>query len=327
MTENQTGNTTPDDATGTVDAVPFSAGTALREARMHQGLSVDEVSNRVKFAPRQIEALEADDFAHLPETAFLRGFVRSYARLLQIDPSPLLAALPQASAEPVPLTGKAPADMPYPDVNSERKSSIIWLAAALAVAVVLVLFAWLLGAKPKEQNAPEATVSGGKNATVETLVLPEAVPVSAVADPEPVTVTSGVAKTIAEKPIAEKPGAEIIKAVDSPPTVQVAATPARPAAVPIGKPVNVPVATNNLPEQTAIRMTFDADSWVEITDKNGKVLLSQLNHAGTEQAINGSPPFSLTIGYAKGVRLNYKGKPVDLAPYDIADVAHLTLGE
>jgi cytoskeleton protein RodZ len=72
-------------------------------------------------------------------------------------------------------------------------------------------------------------------------------------------------------------------------------------------------------------MTFDADSWVEIRDKDGKILLSQLNHAGTEQSINGSPPFSLTIGYAKAAHLYYKGKVVDLESIANDEVAHLTL--
>ena len=55
----------------------------LREARERLGLSVADVAAQIKFAPRQIEALEADDFKHLPEAAFLRGFVRSYAKILQ----------------------------------------------------------------------------------------------------------------------------------------------------------------------------------------------------------------------------------------------------
>ena len=62
-------------------AIPLtSLGRMLREAREHLGLSVADVAAQIKFAPRQIEALEADDFKHLPEAAFLRGFVRSYAK-------------------------------------------------------------------------------------------------------------------------------------------------------------------------------------------------------------------------------------------------------
>jgi cytoskeleton protein RodZ len=319
MTDIQPDNATTDEATGNIEAAPFSVGTALREARVHLGLSVDEVSNRVKFAPRQIEALEADDFAHLPETAFLRGFVRSYARSLQLDPAPLLAALPHAPEQSMPLEEKALTEVPYPDIYTERKQNIIWLAAALAVAVILALSAWLLGDKQKEQKAAETTLSSAQNATVETLALPDTLPVSAVPDAEPVTVTHG-----SEKPGAEKLDAEMKKTAEvkiapqiSPPSAQLV----QPVAVPLAKPA----AANNALGQAAIRMTFDADSWVEITDKNGKLLLSQLNHAGTEQGINGSPPFSLVIGHAKTVHLYYKGQAVDLAPHTQIEVARLTL--
>ena len=82
-------NSSPDNTSGSISGAaesrPFSAGGALREAREKLGLSVADVSNRLKFAPRQIEALEADDFARLPEIAFVRGFMRSYAKLLQIE--------------------------------------------------------------------------------------------------------------------------------------------------------------------------------------------------------------------------------------------------
>jgi cytoskeleton protein RodZ len=391
MTDSQPDNAAPDDVTSNINAVPFSVGTALRDARVHHGLSMDEVSNRIKFAPRQIEALEADDFAHLPEIAFVRGFVRSYARLLQLDDVPLLAALPHAPEQSISLEAKALTEVPYPDIYTERKQNIIWLAAALVVAVILGLSAWLLGDKQKEQKAAEATVSGAQNATVETLALPETLPVSAVPDTEPVTTASSAEKTGAEKvaeekvaaekasaeravaekasaekakaekvgaekaaakiaaerAIAEKVSAEIVnaekvaakiaieraaaekvaaekkKAAEIKAAPQVVAQPTQPSAAPLAKPVVKPATAAS--GQPAIRMTFDADSWVEIRDKDGKILHSQLNHAGTEQSINGNPPFSLTVGYAKAAHLYYKGKAVDLESIANDEVAHLTL--
>jgi len=311
MTDNQPDNIAPDEVAGSIEAAPFSAGTALREARTHQGLSVDEVSHRIKFAPRQIEALEADDFAHLPETAFLRGFVRSYARLLQLDVAPLLAVLPHAPEQSLAQEAKALTEVPYPDIYTERKQNIIWLAGAFVVVIALALAAWLLGDKPKEQKTPELTVSAAQNATVETLALPNAVPVSAVPDAESARATSSVEKSGAEKIAAEVKSVPPIAA----PTVQQAALPLASQAV-------KPAAAAS---EAAIRMTFDGDSWVEVTDKNGKLLLSQLNHRGTEQSINGSPPFSLVIGHSKFVRLYYKGQAVDLATHTQIEVARLTL--
>lgn len=292
MTENLSGNVTPDADISSASIAPFSVGTALREARVHLGLSVDEASHRIKFAPRQIEALEADDFAHLPEAAFLRGFVRSYARLVQLDPAALLAALPHAPAESAPLEAKALTEVPYPDIYTERKYNIIWLAAALAIAIALALAAWLLGGESEDRAAPETTVSGTTAseavptstqdaATIETLPLPAAAPVATLSEAE-------MNKTEAAPTPPKAPATDAAKQAD-------------------------------------IRLVFDGDSLVEITDKNGKILHSQLNRAGTELGVNGTPPFSLVIGNSRSVHLYYKEKAVDLAQHTQIAVARLTL--
>jgi cytoskeleton protein RodZ len=273
MTDIQPENT----SAAPIDAVPFDVGSVLREARQRLGLSVADVTDRIKFAPRQIEALEANDFAHLPEIAFLRGFVRSYAKLLQIDAAPLLAALPQAAEPAIPQEARGiQVTTSSPDIYTERKNNLVWLAAAFVVALALALAAWLLKNPPASQTAETAPPPAAKTSEV-ALAPPQATPVSAIPD----TPASSV---------------EAVK----------------------------PAASGVLP-QSMIHLTFDLDTWVEITDKNGKILVSQLSRGGTEQNLDGTPPFSLVIGHGKAAHLTYKGQPVDLAPYTKTDVARLTL--
>jgi cytoskeleton protein RodZ len=68
-------------------------GELLAARRNELRWTLQEVSQRLKLAPRQITALEANDFGSLPGMASVRGFIRSYARLLELDPVPLLAML------------------------------------------------------------------------------------------------------------------------------------------------------------------------------------------------------------------------------------------
>jgi cytoskeleton protein RodZ len=260
-------------------ATPLSVGTVLREARERMGLSVSDVVNRLKFAPRQIKALEQDDFGQLPEAAFVRGFVRSYARLLKIDEAPLLAALPDAHAHDAAATQQQAVEVPFPGVYSVRKSNIVWLVAALLVALVLGVFTWWHARKPAA--APARRVA----TVVQPVALP---PVSAVMAAPVISAASAAAAT-----------------------ADVAARPK--------------VKFHTSAGAGLIRMTFDEDSWVEVKDHDGKLLMSQVNPAGSEQSIDGAPPFTLTIGHAGGVKLYYKGKPVDLAPSTNVDVAHVTL--
>jgi cytoskeleton protein RodZ len=68
-------------------------GAVLAKERKAQGLSLADVSRQLKLAIRQVEALEADNYAALPGATFVRGFVRNYARLLRLHPESLLQAL------------------------------------------------------------------------------------------------------------------------------------------------------------------------------------------------------------------------------------------
>ena len=86
-----------------------------------------------------------------------------------------------------------------------------------------------------------------------------------------------------------------------------------------------PAVTGKVGGTNRIRLEFDQMSWVEIKQANGKVLLSQLNPAGTMQLIEGVPPFDLVIGNAAKVRMKYNDTPVDLRPYFKVDVARLAL--
>jgi len=311
MTDIQTEIAAPHEGADIIENVPFSIGTALREARLHLGLTVDEVSNRIKFAPRQIESLEADDFTRLPEGAFLRGFIRSYARLLQLDPAPLLAGLKRGPEQFIPAETKVLTEIPYPDIYSERRQNIIWLAGAFLVVVALAIAAWMFADKPKDQSSSANTSAPETHAAtkVEALALPDARPISTVPETELAAVSSGVAKSEGEikKPIEAKIPPQVVAGISKP--------------VAVVKPGEI----NTAPQQPAIRLTFDANSWVEVMDKNGKLLLSQLNRAGAIQDIGGTPPFSLVIGHARAVHLFYKGQSVDLTPYTKIEVARLTL--
>lgn len=110
----------------------LSPGAKLTTARTAMGWSVDQVASQLKLAKRQIVAIEADDYASLPEPAVIRGFIRTYAKLLKLDVAPLLvlinAEIPQAREE---ATSKL------------EKSNPSILVKAIGFAVIL-LFIFLL---------------------------------------------------------------------------------------------------------------------------------------------------------------------------------------
>lgn len=313
---------TPHNASGetprNVEAHPAGVGAVLREARERLGLSVEDVVKRIKFAPRQIAALEADDFAQLPEIAFVRGFVRSYSRLVQLDPAPLLAALPHEPATAIPVAENALTEVPFPKAYSARISKKILLATVLVVALALAwgLFTWLNGSKSNVPNLPAEP-----QVKVETLELP---PMVVLPDSEAPSVSSSAVNAVpAQVPIApaDSAGARIPPEAKAPVgfSAQSLRIDTSDARFSQKEPGALPKSTGTL------RLTFDLEAWVEVQDKDGRILLSQINPRGSEQSLSGRPPFTLVIGNAKGVHLYYQGQPVDLGPHIKVEVARLTL--
>lgn len=116
-----------------------SVGRQLRAAREEAGLTLDEVAQSLKFSPRQIELLEADAYSALPGSTIVRGFVRSYARLLKLDADGLLRLL-DASLPVAPIEVRPPDKLGI----ASQPRALGELSPFVSAAVVLLLASVLL---------------------------------------------------------------------------------------------------------------------------------------------------------------------------------------
>ena len=313
---------------------PFSLGAMLREARNQLGMSIADVAAQTKFAPRQIEALEADDFKNLPEAAFLRGFVRSYAKILNLDAETLFAALPQTKSS-APELVPASVDVPFP-VDYTSQKNMIMLAAALLMAVVVAGFAvWHFTAPVKHAAVVKIEAPVSLPAEAEVIHAPRVEERRMVEPPpkehrktEPPPAESRH-QSSTEKPAPRKEKAVAAETM-SPARSAVAAThksTAMKTGAASGTAATTPVRAVATGKSSSLHLVFDEESWTEITDGNGKLILSQINPPGSELNIKGQLPLSLVIGHAAATHLYQDGKPVDLAPHtnSSSEVARITL--
>ena len=145
-------------------------GQYLSRARAARGLSVADIAQTLKFSERQIEALERDDYQLLSGATFIRGFIRNYARILKIDPVPLIAML-EAGAPLAAVEVVAPDNMgdAVPRAFMQRYARLGGVAVVV-LAISAVAYLWLPGFLNKEvivtrtpQPAPGAgtIVDGG----------------------------------------------------------------------------------------------------------------------------------------------------------------------
>lgn len=297
MDENLVSNDVP-----AVEVVVATIGAQLRAIREVKGLSVSDVAAQIRLAPRQIEALEANDMASLPELPFVRGFVRSYAKLLGMDAQPLLAALPDPYANSE-LHTPASVELPFNVKQLSVQQSRMWLMAATGIAVLAIIFALWNRASP----APHpASVTSVVEQAIELPIPAE----SATAASLPMDAADALAAALVA-PIAAQVKAPL-------PVSSV------PVAIPLSKAVSG-VSANSATSQ--LSLTFAAESWAEITDMNGKILSSGHHPAGSELNFKSLGPYQIVIGNASSVQLFRRAKLVDLTSYinKSSDVARLTL--
>ncbi len=285
---------------GVTAASVTGVGRELAAAREAQGLALADVAQQLKFAPRQLEALEQEHFAALPGATFAKGMVRSYARLLKLDPEPLLQRV--AGQFEVPDSNRLAAryHQPVPFSDGARKSTFVYLGLSAGVLVLVgaVAYEWhqerLAAGKTKETAVADAAPKEMKPRAAPIAVQPAAAPVSAA----PENTKSVVAVAVPPPPamVPEKP--KVI-------------APEKPKAVGTG------------PHRLVVRM--DGEAWIEIKDAADRMLVSSLNPPGSERVVRGKPPYSLVIGNASNVTVLYDDKPIDLAPHTRQDVARLTV--
>lgn len=280
-------------------------GKILAQARKDKGLSVADVARSLRLSVRQIEAIDADDFDKLPGKTFLRGFIRNYAKLLQLDPEPLLqgrlAATPQQRFQAQAITVPA-SRVEYSPPRGQRTFSTAparpWLKFLLAAFVVLVLAG----------GAAYELLRGGDIRTV--VVKPAGEPaVESAGDNVPLALPSVQPQTQANPQPLALPAAAPAPKIET-------------QAVPVQPPSGAEAAAQ---AGSRVKFSFSGESWVDIRDKNGRSIYKQLGHAGDEQTITGPPPLFLTIGKADNVKVLYNDKPVDLAPHTAGEVARLNL--
>ena len=278
-----------------------TAGMLLRDTRLAAGWSIDAVAQQLKLAPRQVQAIENDDFGQLPGRTFVRGFVRNYARLLQLDVAEVLAALPDAVAAP---SLDSPSLAPSPRVMGElpaylhaKPSSARWLVPLVLVLIIALAAAY-------EYTRPGSTLG--------QLLHGDAGPsIAAPSSPSAPSAPSSDVTQALPNPVASS-------GAGAPPTPGTLA----PSAAAATDPAAVAgAATGDGP----LVLVFRGTSWVEVKDGTGATVLSTIGYPGASHTVGGAPPFEVVLGNAEAVTVTYRGVAVDSTPYIKQNVAKFTL--
>ena len=300
-----------------------SVGASLRAAREERGLSIAEVAQSLKFAPRQIEALEQDRFDLLPGGTFVRGMVRSYARLLKLAPEQMLEGMADRFQAPDANTLAARYSQPVPFSDNARRSTFVYLGLSLAVLTLGggVAYQWY------HEHNTTTQVTGAKRAAEKRA---KSNPAPVAAAPTPVPPPAPSVTPVASAPRAQPKTLEQPARVE-PPVVKVASEKTAAA-----KPAPVAQLADKIPPQPAVAkvastgvhrlvIRCEEEAWIEVKDQNERMLVSSLNPKGAERVVQARGPLTLVIGNAAHVRVLHNDRPIDLTPHTKLAIARFTL--
>lgn len=277
-------------------------GVLLAKARKSQKLSVEDVAASLRLSIAKINALEADDFLVISDPTLARGFIRSYARLLKLDPEPLLIAhrqlIPAEIVNPIGVKTEV-VSSPIQGSNLRTKSIILGL-----VFVAIISLVWFFAYHDDSgSDVAEVNVS-----TVTQESLPQQ------------------ALPVAEREVKNN---EQITELQLP---QEAASPNSEPSTTSEKTANEPAKVEPMKKVSVgsslvrVKLVFTGNAWVSVKDKSGNTVYDKTAKAGGEEYVEGVPPLKFHIGNVSATQVVFNGETIDLSPNTYNNMARVTLG-
>ncbi|GKW23985.1 cytoskeleton protein RodZ [Pectobacterium polonicum] len=314
-------------------------GERLREARERLGLTQQTIAERLCLKITTVRDIEDGTTPADLAPTFLRGYIRSYAKLVHLPEDDLL---PIVDKQAVPKTISV-SPMQSFSLKKSRKKRDGWLMTITWLVVLVVLGltgAWWWQNHQAQQAEINSMVDHASSVQAQTEG--QSVPLMDNSAPQETTTSSSatapsstpvdLSATIAAAPSTTPSSTTAPSAAPSSQSSS-SANVAQPQAAGhtlLGAGAVAPAATvaesNPVSATHALVMTFTADCWLEVTDASGKKLFSGMQRNGGTLNLDGQSPYKLKIGAPAALQIQFQGKPVDLSQFvRSSQVARLTL--
>lgn len=277
----------------------------LRAAREAAGLHIAALAAALKVPVRKLEALEAGRYSELPDLTFARALASSACRHLKVDPAPILEQIPQ-SAIPELGGSRRAINAPFQPAHDPAPINPLgWLSRpALLAAIVLLLGALVIVFMPRVEETAQSE-AGSVVMPVETVEPVAAVEPEPAQEPSPSAASSG---TTVEGATAGAPAAPA-----APVSLAGAATTVETASAAVVPSVQ---ATGSL-----LTIAATGESWVEVTNGSGSVVIQRVLQAGDAVDFSSTPPYTVVLGRAEVAQVTVRGKPFDVSRFVRNNVA------
>lgn len=318
MNADQPTPVTPDN----VDTIRVEAGTILKQKREELGLSKKQVADRLRLRLVLIEQIENNQFEPDQVATFTRGYLRSYAKIVGVDETIVLAALDEIhGTQPQEQTMKSFSRKTNREKHDSRIMALTWGIVAIIVAISSVWW-W-----QNQQKDMVDIASEEESAVVSPVVepTPEVSMESVTAAENALPAEEQAPENDQLEPQAPETDVQTIESNTTDEATSVV-TPLENTESATTDEVKVnddaaPVAVS----ANQIEMSFSDDCWVQVKDATGKILTTGIKKAGQTLQVEGKKPYKVILGAPENVSITLASEPVDLSGYTSGKVARFTL--
>lgn len=305
-----------------------TAGDLLRDAREAAGLHIAALAASLKVPVKKLEALEQDRFDLLPDAVFVRALASSVCRTLKIDPTQVLERMPQSAAPRLAQRSasinapfRSPADGPRASHWKHASRPAVLAVLALLLGALVLIF--LPGVAEESVTVKRAAEEGLAVAATEK---PQSLPATMVmaganlasgAAPEVSAAINVASASAAKDPVPAVPLGDVAAAPVTPQVAMQSTLPVAPVATAVATLTPPGAALAASAPVTAVAggiVTFRAkqESWVEVTDAKGAVVLRRTLAPGEVAGASGALPLAAVVGRADATQVQVRGRTFDL---------------
>ncbi|WP_421185890.1 cytoskeleton protein RodZ [Aeromonas enteropelogenes] len=303
------------------DSQAVGPGQLLRNAREQLGWTREQVASRIHLRLTLIAAIESDTYDKHTSHTFIRGYLRTYAKLVGIPEETILAAYDKLGLTPPDnIDMQSFSRRSRQQANDSRLKVVTWLVILVLIGLSVAWWWQSTARRSAGDEALAATEMSASTSVAATDTVPgteSLAPVTDATEPAidaaaPAAVSDATGTLAPEAAVLpeENPSAAVSTQAESS-TSDVAATDESAASEPASAP--------------QLKMSFTADCWLDVKDANGKTLYSGLKKANDELVLEGAEPLKLIIGAPMAVKLEYKGQSFDMSRYNNGRTARFSL--
>jgi cytoskeleton protein RodZ len=279
-------------------------GQLLRLHREKLDLSMQDIAKQIHLDVKIIEAIEDDSSEEMPSAIYVRGYLRSYAKIVNANADKIIELYNADSPPPMPEI--LPEVKPPTQVSSNDKP-VKAFTYLITLGLVLLLLIWyqsnfVVDTRTGSGQVDSATSINGVDISYEIITHDDTWQ-------SPIVVDEEIKPEEEITPIEDQ---DLLKlqAFNEEQTIEISNS-----------------GVVNFPGTDKIEMKLTSDSWVEIYDVNNNRLFHDLASAGNEYNLKGTAPFEVLLGFSKGVSLKFNGKTFDIESHSRNGVARFTLPE